>query len=173
LYCYDGQIGCSAGSSAGLDLGIEVIRNDYGHDIANSVARRLVVSAHRKGSQSQFSEAPVQRENSQFSAALDWALRNLNTDFDINVFAEKAFMSRRSFDRKFKANFNLSPKEWLTHQRLNYAKSMLETKEFSIEKIAELTGFNNSITMRHHFRKELGISPTFYRDQFKSNSANS
>lgn len=168
LYWFDGQIGCSAGSSAGLDLGLEVIRSDYGHEIANAVARRLVISAHRKGKQSQFSETPVQKENSQFASAIDWAIKNLNTNFDIDTFAEKAVMSRRSFDRKFKANFNLSPKEWLTHQRLNFAKTLLETKTFNIEKIAELAGFNNSITLRHHFRKEFGISPTFYREQFKS-----
>ncbi len=167
LYCFDGQVGCSAGSAAGLDLGLEIIRQDFGHHIANAIARRLVISAHRKGSQSQFSEKPMSPDNSRFSAAIDWALKNLNSNIDMSSFADKAVMSRRSFDRKFKATFNLTPKEWLTFQRLNFAKSMLETKPYSVEKVAELSGFNNGITMRHHFRKELGISPTYYREQFK------
>ena len=76
-------------------------------------------------------------------------------------------MSRRTFDRKFKANLNCTPKEWLTHQRLNLAKSLLEKDDHGIEKIATLTGFGNAVTMRHHFRKELGISPGYYREQFK------
>lgn len=167
LYFYDGKVGCSAGSSAGIDLGIELIRSDFGNDIANTVARRMVVSAHRKGSQSQFSESPVQEPSSQFSVAIDWAVKNLHTKIDMGMFAEKAAMSRRTFDRKFKANLNITPKEWLTHQRLNLAKSLLEKNTYGIEKVAELAGFENAITMRHHFRKELGVSPSFYREQFK------
>jgi AraC family transcriptional activator FtrA len=75
-------------------------------------------------------------------------------------------MSRRTFDRKFRANLNLTPKEWLTHQRLNRSKELLENHEYSIEKVAELSGFANATTMRHHFRRELGVSPSFHREQF-------
>jgi AraC family transcriptional activator FtrA len=166
LYLYDGRIGCSAGSSAAIDLGLEVIRSDFGFQIANKVARRLVLSAHRKGGQTQFAETPVQEKPSQFVRALDWALQNLSNPIDICSFAEKANMSRRTFDRKFRANFNLTPKEWLTHQRLNLSKELLENYEYSIEKVAELSGFANATTMRHHFRRELGVSPSFHREQF-------
>ena len=166
LYSYDGRIGCSAGSSAAIDLGLEVIRGDFGYEAANSVARRLVLSAHRKGGQSQFAESPVQLDSSKFSSALDWACKNISLSIDINDLARRANMSRRTFDRKFRGNFNLSPKQWLILQRLNLAKELLEKKDLSVEKIAELSGFDNATTMRHHFRKELGISPSTHREHF-------
>lgn len=168
LYLFDGRIGCSAGSSAAIDLGIDVIRRDFGYEVANKVARRLVLSAHRKGGQSQFAETPVPDESSQFAQALDWALINLSTPIDVGLFASKANMSRRTFDRKFRANLNLTPKVWLTHQRLNFAKGLLEKHDYGIDKVAELSGFDNATTMRHHFRKELGISPSLHRQQFNS-----
>lgn len=166
LYLYDGHIGCSAGSSAAIDLGLEVIRSDFGFQVANKVARRLVLSAHRKGGQTQFAEAPVQEKPSRFVKALDWAMQHLSDPIDIGAFAEKANMSRRTFDRKFRANFNVSPKEWLTYQRLNLSKELLENYDHSIETVAELSGFANATTMRHHFRKALGVSPSFHREQF-------
>ena len=166
LYLYDGTIGCSAGSSAALDLGLEVIRSDYGYQIANQVARRLVLSAHRKGGQTQFAESVVQEKPTWFAKALDWAMQHLGDPIDITTFAEKANMSRRTFDRKFRANFNLTPKEWLTHQRLNLAKELLENTEYKMEKVAEISGFSNAMTMRHHFRKALCVSPSCHREQF-------
>ncbi len=169
LFVYDGLIGCSAGSSAAIDLGLDVIRQDFGYKAANTVARRLVLSAHRKGGQSQFSELDINKVSSQFSQALDWALNNITSALTINHLAKKANMSRRTFDRQFKAKMNLTPKEWLTYQRLNLAKSMLEKHPFGIEKIAELSGFDNATTMRHHFRKEFGVSPSLHRTQFRSN----
>ncbi len=166
LYVYDGPIGCSAGSSAAIDLGIEVIRKDYGYQVANQVARRLVMAAHRSGGQSQFVETPLLEIPNQFAQSLDWALSNLTAAIDINTFAIQANMSRRTFDRKFRSTFNVTPKEWLTAQRLNKAKQLLECESCSVEKVAELSGFDNAITMRHHFRKSVGVSPKQYRNQF-------
>jgi AraC family transcriptional activator FtrA len=166
LYIYDGQLGCSAGSSAAIDLGLEVIRKDFGYRIANSVARRLVLSAHRKGGQTQYAETPVPRMDSPFAKALDWALKNIDGHIDIFKFAQQANMSRRTFDRKFRMNLGVSPKEWLTHQRLNRARELLENFEYSVEKVAELSGFETAATMRHHFRKALGISPSLHRERF-------
>ncbi len=168
LYVYDGQTGCSAGSSAAIDLGLEIIRQDFGYEAANTVARRLVLSAHRKGGQPQFAELTINQTSTQFNQALDWALNNITHNLSINDLAQKANMSRRTFDRKFKINFNITPKEWLTFQRLNLAKSLLEKHSFGIEKIAELSGFDNATTMRHHFRKEFGVSPSVHRAQFKA-----
>ena len=159
LYCYDGQIG----SSAGLDLSLEVVRQDFGHEIANKVARRLVISAHRKGGQTQFAETPIPTNKSHFTDALHWATCNLQSPISISQIASKANMSRRTFDRKFRTDFNISPKTWLTHQRLNLSKELLESKPNNIEEIAEMCGFETSATFRHHFRKELGISPTQFR----------
>jgi AraC family transcriptional activator FtrA len=168
LYVYDGHLGCSAGSSAAVDLGLEVIRSDFGFQVANKVARRLVLSAHRKGGQTQYAETPVLEAPSRFGEALDWAQQNLNDHIDISLFAEMANMSRRTFDRKFRTDFNLSPKEWLTHQRLILAKELLENSDHSIEKVAELSGFANAATMRHHFRRELGVSPSLHRERYKA-----
>lgn len=168
LYVYNNTIGCSAGSAAAIDLGIEIIRNDYGYKIANQVARRMVLSAHRDGGQSQYVETPILEAPKQFSNALDWVLQNLESPININTFANKANMTRRTFDRKFKSSFNLTPKEWLTTQRIQRAKELLESKLLSIEKVAELAGFTNAITMRHHFRRLLGISPKRYREKFSS-----
>ena len=168
LYVFDGQIGCSAGSSSAIDLGLEVIRQDFGYEAANTVARRLVLSAHRKGGQTQFAEIDIKSHSTQFSKALDWALNNMTQPLNINDLAQKANMSRRTFDRKFKASLNITPKEWLTYQRLNLAKSLLEKHSFGIEKIAELSGFDNATTMRHHFRNEFGVSPSVHRTQFKA-----
>lgn len=166
LYVYDGKIGCSAGSAAALDLGIEIIRRDFGYKIANQVARRLVLSAHRQGGQSQFVETPVLQSPGQFASALDWALAHLSEAIDVNSMADRANMSRRTFDRKFRSSLNLSPKEWLTVQRLNLAKELLEKDTVNIEKVASLCGFESAITFRHHFRKKLGVSPGQYRKQF-------
>jgi len=166
LYLYDGQIGCSAGSASAIDLGLEIIRQDFGYTIANQVARRLVVSAHRQGGQSQFVETPMLEVPNQFSASIDWALGHLDENIDVNALAARANMSRRTFDRKFRSSFNLSPKAWLIQQRLEKAKLLLESQQHSIEKVAAMSGFDNAITMRHHFRKSLSISPAQYRQQF-------
>lgn len=166
LYIYDGIIGCSAGSAAALDLGIEVIRQDYGQLIAAQVARRLVVSAHRKGGQAQFVETPRAMAVDQFGHALQWALENLGHSFGIDLLATKANMSRRSFDRKFRLVYKETPKTWLTRQRIDLAKQLLESHKGNIDQIADLAGFDNATTLRHHFRKNLGVSPRQYRDQF-------
>jgi AraC family transcriptional activator FtrA len=169
LYVYDGRIGCSAGSSAAIDLGLEVIRQDFGYRIANKVARRLVLSAHRKGGQTQYAETPVPQKVSPLTRALDWAARHIGDPIDIFTFARKANMSRRTFDRKFRANLGLSPKEWLTHQRLNLARELLEDHDHSVEKVAELAGFVTAATLRHYFRKEFGIPPSRHRERFHPN----
>ncbi|MDH7943417.1 helix-turn-helix domain-containing protein [Pseudohongiella sp. SYSU M77423] len=166
LYVYDGQIGCSAGSAAAIDLGMEVIRSDFGYRIANHVARRLVISAHRQGGQSQFVETPMPEKPSQFSRSLDWAMNNLSRPIGIDEFAEKARMSRRTFDRKFRDTFGVSAKEWLTTQRLDAARQLLESTRHDVEKVAELSGFSNASNLRHHFRAAIGVSPRRYREQF-------
>lgn len=166
LYLYDNQIGCSAGSSAAIDLGLQVIREDFGYEVCNQVARRLVLSPHRDGGQSQFVETPIVKRPDRFSETLDWALDNLTASLSVSDLAIQANMSRRTFDRKFRSALNLSPKEWLTLQRLNLAKSLLESGKDSIELIATKSGFDNVLTLRHNFRKHLKLSPSQYRNQF-------
>lgn len=168
LYLYDGEVGCSAGSSAAIDLGIEVIRSDYGHDVANKVARRLVLAAHRSGGQSQYVDKPVNKGRNLFSATLDWAVTNLDKKLDIDTLAHQAGMSRRTFDRKFRSTFNMSANAWLIEQRIILAKQLLEETQHNIERVAQFSGFDNAMTLRHHFRNNLNITPTRYREQFRS-----
>ncbi|NVD08539.1 helix-turn-helix domain-containing protein [Vibrio sp. JPW-9-11-11] len=169
LYVFDGNIGCSAGSAAALDLGLAVIRHDFGYQIANQVAKRLVISAHRSGGQAQFVDTPMLEVPNQFSQALDWASSHLDKSITVAELAEKASMSRRTFDRKFRASFNLSPKEWLIQQRVERAKGLLEERAFPVEQLATLAGFDNATTLRHHFRRLIGVSPLQYRKQFGDN----
>ncbi|WP_194436733.1 helix-turn-helix domain-containing protein [Vibrio fluminensis] len=166
LYVFDGQLGCSAGSAAGLDLGLAIIRQDFGYEAANQVAKRLVVSAHRSGGQAQFVDTPMLQVPNQFSQALDWAKANLAQPIQIDTLAEKANMSRRTFDRKFRSSMSLTPQEWLIRQRTELAKGLLESKEINIEQLAIEAGFNNAVSMRHHFRRIVGVSPKQYRSQF-------
>ena len=166
LYTYDGILGCSAGSAAAIDLGIEVIRQDYGTGIANQVAKRLVMSPHRKGGQSQYVDSVPSNQPNQLADTLEWALNNLHINFTVNTLADYANMSRRTFDRKFRSALQITPKEWITLQRLNAAKELLEQDNINIELIADQAGFDNAATMRHNFRKVLGVSPRQYRDQF-------
>lgn len=169
LYVYDGRIGCSAGSAAGIDLGIEVIRGDFGYEIANQVARRLVIAAHRSGGQAQFVETPIIEKPNQFAAALDWALANLDKPIDIDQLAERARMARRTFDRRFRASLGMTPKDWLTRQRLQMARGLLESSNHPMDVIAGKCGFDNATTMRHHFRRMLQSSPGHFREQFGKN----
>lgn len=170
LYVFDKAIGCSAGSSAAIDLGLEVIRQDFGHPIANTVARRLILAAHRDGGQSQFVETPMAPHNSHFAATLDWAIEHLGEPISINSLAVRACMSRRTFDRKFRSAMNMSPKEWLSQQRLFLAKQLLENSPQTIESIAQLSGFKTSLNMRNNFKDHLNISPSQYRRQFGVNT---
>jgi len=166
LYVYDGQIGCSAGSAAAIDLGIDVIRQDFGRTIANTVARRLVLSPHRSGGQAQFIETPIHQRPDVFASTLDWAVQHLAQHITVETLADQANMSRRSFDRHFRKTLNMSPKHWLSQQRIQRAQQLLESSQASIEEIAEKSGFNNALSLRNNFHKHLGISPRQFRQQF-------
>ena len=166
LYEYDGVIGCSAGSAAGIDLGIEVIRQDFGYDKANRVARRLVLPAHRSGGQAQYIEKAVTKTRSQLSETLDWAIKHLTSSLTVEQIANKANMTRRTFDRHFKQHYHCTAQYWLTEQKLDIAKTLLESTDQSVEKIALNSGFGSAVTLRHNFNKYLSISPTAYRETF-------
>lgn len=171
LYVLDEEIGCSAGSAAAIDLGLALIRQDFGAEKANSVAKRLVMSGHRKGGQSQFVEAPIQLKPNQLSETLDWAITKLSTPLSIDTLAQRANMSRRSFDRVFRKQMGLSPQEWLISQRVTLACRLLEKSSTqggtnTIEHIADKSGFASAGNLRHHFKQQLGVSPRQYRDNF-------
>jgi AraC family transcriptional activator FtrA len=167
LYVDDGQILTSAGSAAGIDLCLHVVRRDYGAEIANQVARRLVVSPQREGGQSQFVPVPVRGEASGgLAPVLHWAAGRLHEDLALSRLARRAAMSTRTLARRFREETGTTPHRWLTHQRLLLAQQRLETSTESIEQIATAVGLQTAATLRLHFRRALGTTPTAYRHRF-------
>jgi AraC family transcriptional regulator, transcriptional activator FtrA len=170
LYMDEGSVLTAAGSAAGIDLSLHLIRRDWGVAAANSVARRLVVPAHRDGGQAQFIQAPVPnaREGSRIGQVLD-RLRAAPApapDTTVAALAGQAGMSRRTFLRRFKAGTGTTPGAWLANLRLSHARQLLETSRLGLEDVATASGFGSSANLRHHFRRELRLSPSAYRLRF-------
>jgi AraC family transcriptional activator FtrA len=172
LYVDEGRVLTSAGSAAGIDLCLHVVRADFGPEIANRLARRLVVPPHREGGQAQFIERPVPpaREGLRFAPLFDRMRARLGEEQLVAELAAEAGMSVRTFLRRFKAATGLPPGEWLLTERLVRARELLETTGHSIESIADATGFGSAATLRHHFRARLGTSPAAYRTRFAPGS---
>ncbi|MGE7418868.1 transcriptional regulator FtrA [Methylobacterium tarhaniae] len=169
LYVDEGRILTAAGSAAGIDLCLHVVRGDFGPDLANRVARRLVVPPHREGGQAQFIEAPVlrEREAARLGPVIDAMRAHLHEDRPLAAMARLAGMSLRTFQRRFLAATGLPPGEWIIAERLRLAREMLERPErVSLADIAAASGFRNPAGLRHHFRSRLGTSPAAYRRSF-------
>ncbi len=168
LYVDNGQILTSAGSAAGIDLGLHIIRQDYGPDIANEVARRMVVPAHRDGGQAQYIAQPVAYdEDLSVSRTLEWALANLGEPLTTKSLAHHAQMSERTFARRFADATGATPHRWLTLNRVRRARDLLETTSLSIERVAADSGLGSSANLRHHFKREVHTTPTRYRQTFR------
>lgn len=166
LYVDEGRILTSAGSAAALDLSLHLIRRDYGPEVANGVARRAVVPAHRDGGQAQFIHAPLPERGATLGKLLDWMRRRLDQPLPLPALAERARMSERTLLRRFEEATGCSPKQWLTRERLNRARELLEASDLPIERVAEVCGFGSADTLRHHFRHQLKLSPARYRERF-------
>ena len=167
LYVDDGDIMSSAGRAAGLDLCLHIVRQDFGAEIANVVAQRLVVPPHREGGQAQFIPQSVQKADGAALAGLfAWTQGHLDSDLTIARLASKTGMSRRTFIRRFQETTGVSPGEWVVQARILRARELLETTRLPIEDVATATGFKSADALRHHFRARLGTSPAHYRDSF-------
>ena len=168
LYVDDGQVMTSAGTAAGIDLCLHVVRLDYGAEIANAVARRMVVAAHRDGGQAQFVERPVRADpgDDALGQATGWALEHLDRPLSIEQLAARAHMSPRTFARRFRAAHGTTPYRWLLTQRLLLARRLLETTDRPVERIAEHAGFGTAAALRVHFRRAVTTSPVAYRRLF-------
>jgi AraC family transcriptional activator FtrA len=166
LYVDEGGLLTAAGSAAGIDLSLHLIRRDWGAAAANSVARRLGVPAHRDGGQAQFIEAPVPeaREGGRIGRVLE-AIR-AGATATIAALARQAGMSRRTFLRRFKASTGTTPGVWLTTARIARARDLLAASPCAIEEIATQAGFGSAATLRHHFRRHMKLSPSDYRRRF-------
>jgi AraC family transcriptional regulator, transcriptional activator FtrA len=167
LYVDQGQILTSAGSSAGLDLSLHVVRRDYGPDIANQVARRLVLPAHRNGGQLQYVERPVpEREDAKLSDLLAHVRARLDQHFTVAGMARMAAMSERTLHRRFLETVGEAPASWLIGARVDRARELLEAHDVPMEELARLCGFGGAAVLRHHFRRRLRVSPSEYRAVF-------
>lgn len=170
LYIDNGDVLTSAGSAAGIDLCLHLVRRDYGSVAANRVARRLVVSPHRDGGQAQFIQqaVPVAYEGHRLGALFDYLHARLAEPHTVGSLAKFVGMSPRTFLRRFAATTGKTPAQWLLHTRLSRSQDLLENSRLSIERIAEEVGFGSVATMRHHYRNQLSTTPAAYRRGFAS-----
>ncbi len=168
LYVDDDPILTSAGSAAGIDLLLHLVRKDFGAEIANQVARRMVIAPHRHGGQAQFVERPVpQHGGNQLAAVLDAVRAEPARPWMIGSMAAMAAMSSRTFIRRFQDATGTSPGAWLTLQRLAAARELLETTDLPIEGVAGEAGLGSAANLRLHFAAHVGIAPGAYRKQFR------
>lgn len=168
LYVDDGQILTSAGTAAGMDLCLHLVRLDHGAEVANGVARRVVMPPHRDGGQAQYIDMPVApRAGSDLQPTLDWARGHLDQPLSVEQLAAHAAMSPRTFARRFKAHTGTTPHEWLLDQRIDVARRMLESSDQTIDWIASRAGFGSAAALRHHFQRRLHTSPNRYRRTFR------
>ncbi len=171
LFVDDGDVMTSAGTAAGIDLCLHVVRSDHGAEAANALARRLVVPNRRSGGgQAQYIDQSLPEEigNDPLAEVVTWALENLNQQFDVEVLAARAYMSRRTFDRRFRTLTGSAPLQWLITQRVLQAQRLLETSELSVDDVARRCGFRSPVALRGHFRRQLGVSPAAYRTTYRA-----
>ncbi|GAB3543079.1 helix-turn-helix domain-containing protein [Noviherbaspirillum agri] len=170
LYVDDGDVVTSAGVAAGIDCCLHLLRQIGGAEVANRLARQLVVAPHRQGGQAQFIERPlpVTHSDGRFSQVLDWVSRHLAQPHSIDTLAQRAAMSRRNFTRHFRQATGTSFTQWLLAQRLAHAQRMLEGTDASIEVVAQEAGFGSALSLRQHFRTNLRTSPSAYRSLFRT-----
>ncbi|GHF63343.1 AraC family transcriptional regulator [Kitasatospora xanthocidica] len=167
LFVDDGDVLTSAGVAAGVDLCLHVIRRDHGAAVANRTARMCVVPPWRDGGQAQYIDRPVPEPTvASTTATRAWALEHLGEELPLTRLAEHARMSLRSFTRRFRDEAGMTPVQWLTAQRLELAKQLLETTDLSIDLVAHRAGFGSANSLRAHMRTAFGVSPAAYRRTF-------
>ncbi|MDG4860748.1 helix-turn-helix domain-containing protein [Streptomyces sp. T-3] len=172
LFIDDGDVLTSAGVAAGVDLCLHLVRRDHGTAVANYVARYTVVPPHRDGGQAQYIERPVpEPQLATTTAARAWALGRLHEPIQLRDMAEQESMSVRTFTRRFREEVGISPGQWLTQQRVERARHLLESSDLSMDQVARDAGFGTAQSMRQHVQGALGVTPTAYRRTFRSGAA--
>ena len=168
LYVDGGSVLTSAGSAAGIDLCLHIVRLDHGSAVANAVARRLVIPPHRDGGQAQLIEAPMPAHpaDDPIARVMAWALEHLDQPLDLDALAGRAYLSVRTFTRRFRKATGTTPGRWLLEQRVRASLPLLETTDASIETVAGTVGFASAGTYRHHFASIMRTSPSAYRRSF-------
>jgi AraC family transcriptional activator FtrA len=169
LYIDDGDVLTSAGTAAGLDLCLHIVRSDYGSAIANALARRLVMPAHRPGGQAQYIDAGNAVDDmDQLAPLLDWARRRLDQPLTISTLAQQANVTTRTLIRRFHTVTGTTPMNWLRNIRVEHARELLESTDLPIDRIAERSGLGSAANLRHHFTRTVGVPPSTYRKAFSA-----
>ncbi len=169
LYVDEGAILTSAGAASGIDLCLHIIRRDHGADVANRAARACVVPPYRDGGQAQFIDHPVPAAGAASTAATRaWALEHLDRPLGLTDLARHAAMSRRTFTRHFRDEVGMSPNRWITQQRIELARRLLETTDLPIDQLAAQVGIGSASSLRLHLGAALGVAPSAYRRAFRS-----
>jgi transcriptional regulator GlxA family with amidase domain len=172
LFVDDGDVLTSAGTAAGIDLCLHVVRTDHGGEAAAALARRLVVPPRRAdwqtGQRHLDRSLPEEIGADPLAEVVAWALEHLHEQFDVEALAARAYMSRRTFDRRFRSLTGSAPLQWLITQRVLQAQRLLETSDYSVDEVAGRCGFRSPVALRGHFRRQLGSSPASYRAAYRA-----
>ena len=169
LFVDDGNIITSAGTAAGIDAALHLVRRELGPTVVNTIARDMVVPPQRDGGQRQYIDQPIPRCSADgLAPTLDWVLEHLEVEHAVADLARRANMSERSFARRFVAETGTTPHRWLTLQRVLLAQRLLEDTDLGVDDIAQRCGFGAGALLRHHFRKIVGVSPVDYRRTFRA-----
>ncbi|MGV8881106.1 MAG: GlxA family transcriptional regulator [Rhodoglobus sp.] len=172
LFVEDRRVVTSAGTAAGIDAALHIVRKELGAAVTNVIARRMVVPPQRDGGQSQYIQSPIAVSKSDsFAIVTDWMMENLAENLSVDQLARRALMSSRTFARRFRADMGTTPAAWLNRQRLIRAQQLLEETDIGLETIAQDTGFGTAAVMRHHFVRVLQTSPQAYRRTFGERAA--
>jgi AraC family transcriptional activator FtrA len=167
LYVDEGRVLTSAGSAAGLDMLLHLVRRDFGPKIANQVAQRLVIAPHREGDQAQFVPRPLAGDGrGRLARLMDFIRAHPAAPHSVATLAARAAMSPRTLQREFTAATGLAPHQWLVRERLERAKELLETTRLTAQGIAARVGLGSAESLRHHFRQRVGTTPAAYRRRF-------
>jgi transcriptional regulator GlxA family with amidase domain len=167
LFVDDGNLITSAGTAAGIDACLHLVRRELGSEVTNKIARRMVVPPQRDGGQRQYIDQPIPvRCSDGFAPHLDWILTNLHAPHTVATLATRAHMSARTFARRFVEETGRTPMQWVTDQRVLFARRLLEETDLDIDGIADRSGFGTATLLRHHFRRIIGVTPSDYRRRF-------